>query len=236
MPDLKAVFFDVNDTLWDRNACACHVMEIVLPKYTPPLPEEEETAQIIRRYNAVFFELLRPGHLREGRSVSRRRRFEALLESYDVRKRGLAHEMSHTYDSVRRFAMRQFLRRDAHEVLTALGRGGLQRGAVMNGVPAVQRHLIQTLGLEAHLEHVVLGQIEGYSKPDVRLFRRALEMAGVEPDEAMHVGDGPLTDVLGAARAGLITVWLNTGRRRLPRRSPAPDFTITALVELLDLL
>ncbi|MHC4591272.1 MAG: HAD family hydrolase [Planctomycetota bacterium] len=234
MSDLKAVFFDVNGTLWDNQSCACHVMEIVLPQFTPPLPEEE-TAEILRRFNAVFLDLPRREHMREKRPFSRVRRFEGLLESYSIKKRGLARELSYKYDSVRRFVMRQFLRRDAHHVLDQLGQRGLQRGVIMNGAPAVQRHVVQSLGLQPHMEHIILGEIEGYSKPDARLFRRALELAGVEPGEMLYVGDSPVTDILGAARAGIPTVWLNTGRRRLPRSFPAPDFTVTRLSEVLTI-
>jgi HAD superfamily hydrolase (TIGR01549 family) len=233
-PQVEAVFFDVNDTLWDSRGCAYHVMEILLPRFTPPLPQVD-VDEVVRRFNAVFLDLPRRAHLRERRAFSRLRRFEALLENYDVHKRGLARDLSHTYDSVRRLVMRQFLRADAHRVLVELERRGMQRGVIMNGSPAIQRHLVQSLGLAPHLNHVVLGQIEGYSKPDVRLFKRALQLAGVEPDRALYVGDSPLTDLLGASRAGIPAIWFNTGRRRLPRGWPAPDFTISSLSEILSI-
>ncbi len=232
MSELKAVFFDVNGTLWDHQGCAQHVMDIVLPSFTPPLPEDQ-TDEIIRRFNAVFFDLPRKDHIRRRRPFSMLRRMQALLDSYNAKGRRLAREMSHKYDSVRRLVMRQFLRSDAVRVLSELGRRGLQRGVIMNGGPAVQRHLIQTLGLGSHLQHVILGEVEGYSKPDVRLFRRALELAEVEADEMLFVGDSPLTDILGASRAGIPTVWFNTGLRRLPNGFPAPDFAISSLTELL---
>ncbi len=231
MSELKAVFFDVDDTLWDRSACDRHVMEIVLPRFKDRLPEDE-TEQIIRRYNAVFLDLPGSRHLHRGTRFSRRRRFEALLESYDVRARRLSRELTHTYDATRRLIMRQFLRPNALRVLHELGRMGLQRGALMNGAPAVQRHLLETLGLRKALDHTVLAQIEGYVKPDVRLFRRVLELLDIEAEELLYVGDSPATDILGAARAGIPTVWFQTGRRTMPRGFPAPDFTIGDLSAL----
>lgn len=234
MSEVKAVFFDVNGTLWDHRGCAYHVMEIVIPKFTPPLPEDD-AEDIIRRFNAVFFELPRKEHIRERRAFSMLKRFEALLDSYNVRSPKVARDMSHTYDSARRLVMRQFLRDDAVPVLSELGRRGLTRGVIMNGAPALQRHLVQTLGLEPYLEHVILGDVEGYSKPDARLFGRALELVGIQASQMLFVGDSPLTDVLGASRAGIPTVWFNTGHRRLPGNFPAPDFTITGLAELLDI-
>ena len=235
MAELKAVFFDVGGTLWDGAACAVHVMEIVLPKFRPPLPEEE-MADVLRRFNAAFLDQANRRHLRERRPFSRLRRFEGLLEGYGIKPRGLAQDMSRTYDSVRRMCMRQFLRPDARPVLNELQRRGLQLGVIMNGVPAAQRHLLQSLGLEQHIEHVLLSEVEGYRKPDVRIFRRAAELADAEPDQMLYVGDSPLTDVRGAARAGIPVVWLNTGRRRLPAGFPVPDSTIAQLSEVLDVV
>jgi putative hydrolase of the HAD superfamily len=231
MGSLKAVFFDVEGTLWDGQDCARSVMEILLQRFASDLPEAD-SAECIRRFNIALLDLPRREHLRDARPFSRRQRFEAFLSGLNVQRAGLCQELSHTYDSVRRLIMRQSLRPDAIRVLAELGRRGLARGAVMNGAPAVQRHLLESLGLEPHLEHVVLGQVEGYTKPDARLFRRALELAGVEADEALYVGDSPLTDMLGAARAGVRTAWFDTGRRRMPRAFPEPDFRLTHLSEL----
>ncbi|MCD6416375.1 MAG: HAD family hydrolase [Planctomycetes bacterium] len=235
MPKLKAVYFDVDGTLWDRAACDRHVMEIVLQRFAESLPQEG-TGPIIRRFNAVFFQLLEREHLRASRPFSRLRRFEALLESYKISPRGLAHELNRTYDATRRLMMRQFLRRDALHVLKELKRRGLQRGVVMNGQPAVQRHLLETLGLTPHLDHSVLADVEGFLKPDARLFKRTLEAAGLRPKQMLYVGDSPLTDTLGASRAGIPTVWFNADGRPEPRGWPTPDFTISDLSELLSIV
>ncbi|MFO7956872.1 MAG: HAD family hydrolase [Candidatus Brocadiia bacterium] len=235
MSELKAVFFDVKGTLWDKDACDRQVLDILLPRYMDRLPEEEHTA-VIRRYNAVFLTLPGKQHLRERRSFSRVKRFRALLDSYDLRSDSLAREMARTYDTTRRLIMRQHLRPEAVRVLGALRKMELQTGVIMNGPPAVQRHLLDTLGLLPHLDHCVLAEIEGYRKPDIRLFRRTLELAGAESDHVLYVGDSPLTDILGAARAGIPTVWFQTGHRRLPRDFPTPDFTIRELSELLSVV
>ncbi len=235
MSDLKAVFFDLDDTLWDRSACARQVLDIVLPQLMPYLPEDDQD-EVMRRFNAVLLDLPRKEDLRERRPFSLRRRFEALLQSYDVKRAGLAGDMSRRYDHARRFSMRQFVRRAAVPVLESLKRMGLKRGLIINGPPAAQRHLVSSLGLEPHLDHVILAEAEGYSKPDVRVYRRALQVAGTASVEMLYVGDSPVTDLLGASRAGIRTVWYRTGRRRIPNNFPTPDFTITDLQEVLSIL
>jgi len=234
MGELKAVFFDLNGTLWDNSGCARHAMEIVLPNFSPPLPAGQ-TEEIIRRFNAALFDLTRPEHIREQRQPSWVKRFEALLDSYDARDPSVAHELATSYDMARRLVMPEFLYPDALYVLEELGRRGLKRGLIVNGAPAVQRHLIQNLRLERHLDHVVLAEVEGYIKPDPRLFRRALELAGASPEQTLYVGDSPITDVYGAVRAGVRAAWFNTGHRTLPKGFPPPDFSIASLREVLEI-
>ncbi len=234
MSELKAVFFDVKGTLWDKDACDRQALEIVLPRYMERLPEDDVTA-VIRRYNAVLLSLPEKRHLRERRPMSRTHRFQALLDSYDARSEKLAREMARTYDTTRRLTMRQFVRRDAVPVLSALRKQGLQTGVLMDGSPAVQRHLLETLGLAPHLDHCVMAEVEGFRKPDVRLFRRTLKMLDAEAEQMLYVGDSPLTDILGAARAGIPTVWFQSGYRRMPRNFPAPDFTVRRLSDILSI-
>jgi putative hydrolase of the HAD superfamily len=58
-------------------------------------------------------------------------------------------------------------------------------------------------GLLEHVEAVVSSGDAGVAKPDPRIFERALELAGAEPDEVVHVGDSIDNDVAGARAAGL---------------------------------
>jgi HAD superfamily hydrolase (TIGR01509 family) len=50
---------------------------------------------------------------------------------------------------------------------------------------------------------VVTSAGAGARKPDPEIFRRALELAGCAPEEALHVGDTPEEDAAGARAAGI---------------------------------
>jgi putative hydrolase of the HAD superfamily len=53
----------------------------------------------------------------------------------------------------------------------------------------------------------------GSEKPDARIFRVALERAGIEPTDVVHVGDMVSTDVVGARAAGIVPIHLDPHRR-----------------------
>ena len=55
-------------------------------------------------------------------------------------------------------------------------------------------------GILELVDGVVTSAEVGAAKPDPRVFERALAVAGVEPGDALHVGDKVDNDVEGAAR------------------------------------
>lgn len=81
------------------------------------------------------------------------------------------------------------------------------------------------------IDAVVSSHGAGWRKPHPAIFRRALELADVAPEEAFHVGDSLIADVWGAKRLGIRAVW-----RRVEREQPdvgvLPDATIDDLAEL----
>jgi FMN hydrolase / 5-amino-6-(5-phospho-D-ribitylamino)uracil phosphatase len=73
----------------------------------------------------------------------------------------------------------------------------------------------------------------GAAKPDARIFAALAEMAGVPPEEVMHIGDDPLADVVGARQAGMQAVWINRDSRTWPVALAPPARTISTLAEIL---
>ena len=235
MGRFRAVFFDLDGTLWDNVACSGYVMEIVLPKLAPYLPEPDP-AEVALRFNAALIDLVRHTGLRGLHLRSLSARFERFLAAFGIRNEGLARELSITYGAARRLGMRQFLRRSAPSVLARLRELGLKLGIITNGPPAAQRHVIEALGLAHYFQHVVVGEIEGYCKPDPRLFERSLELAGVGPKQMLYVGDSLIADVLGACRAGVPVAWLRRAGQTVPDRFPMPDYDIADLGELVAIV
>lgn len=79
-----------------------------------------------------------------------------------------------------------------------------QLATISNGNADVRR-----LGLEKYFKVIVSADEVGLSKPDPAPFLTALERAGVEPQQALHIGDHPVDDIAGARAVGLHTLWFN---------------------------
>ncbi|HKK14736.1 MAG TPA: HAD family hydrolase [Gammaproteobacteria bacterium] len=85
--------------------------------------------------------------------------------------------------------------------------------------------------------HLTLSAAEtGAAKPDPALFRHALARTGVEPAQALHVGDDPELDVEAARRVGMATAWVNRTNAPWPAALAPPDHRLRELGTLPDLL
>ena len=86
-------------------------------------------------------------------------------------------------------------------------------------------------GLLDYVDGVTTSADAGAAKPDPAVFRRALELAGVDAATAVHVGDSLDNDVAGARAAGIRPVLVQRGG------DPPPGVeTVRALTELPALL
>jgi HAD superfamily hydrolase (TIGR01509 family) len=89
--------------------------------------------------------------------------------------------------------------------------------------------VLAATGLRTLLDGVVCSAEVGVSKPDPAIFRRALELAGVAAEDAVHIGDSLDEDVAGAHAAGIEAILL----RRTPDDPPVPS-GVTAVASLRE--
>jgi len=95
-----------------------------------------------------------------------------------------------------------------HALLEALRERGLRLALVSN--TASPRWLLEPIlerqGIVDRVDAIVLSSEVGKRKPHRAIFERALDELGVEPNEALFVGDRLDADVFGASRVGMNTV------------------------------
>jgi HAD superfamily hydrolase (TIGR01509 family) len=116
------------------------------------------------------------------------------------------------------------------KTLDALYANGIQLGMVSNG---------DTEELSAHLNGVsdlfdvivTSEELEVY-KPHPRIFNETLQKMGIAREKTTFVGDSIISDICGAKKAGLSTIWYNK-RQRTPTNGVRPDFEIRDMAEVL---
>lgn len=98
----------------------------------------------------------------------------------------------------------------AAELLDGLRKQGYRLGLITNGTGARQRQKLALLGLDAAFDAVLISGEFGAAKPDVSIFREMSRRLETPPERLAFVGDSPETDILGANRAGMVSVRVKT--------------------------
>lgn len=90
-------------------------------------------------------------------------------------------------------------------LLKELQEKGYVLGVVSNRDEPFHKELAE-LGITHYFSFTLAaGEVQSF-KPEVRIFERALELAGTSAEETMYVGDNYFADVVGSLRAGLLPV------------------------------
>ncbi|WP_338469308.1 HAD family hydrolase [Niallia sp. XMNu-256] len=127
-----------------------------------------------------------------------------------------------------------FVYEDSFQVLDEL-KGNYKLLLLTNGSPDLQNtKLTITPELVPYFDEIVISGAFGRGKPDASIFEHALSLFNIEKEHVIMVGDNLMTDILGAKRAGIKSVWIN--RHNQSTNEVVPDYEISSLSELLDLL
>jgi putative hydrolase of the HAD superfamily len=109
---------------------------------------------------------------------------------------------------------------------------------VSDGDPLIQRNKLRALGLGGRFSAIVLSDELGreHRKPDPLSFHVALETLGVEPADAVFIGDRPEKDIAGAVAAGVRAIRVHTGEYAGSPDVPAPWASVRDVVAAIGLL
>lgn len=214
---MKAFLFDLDGTLFDRDAAVRALVAAQYAAFAPRLGGDVGIAFVAR-----VLELDAHGH-------GNKAEVYATIVAERGLPEGLASEL--TADFWRRYEegpCRPFP--DAVSTLTELRRRGLKTGVISNGVQSIQDAVIDALALRDLMDTVSISETEGMRKPDRRIFERTVARLGITPADCAFVGDHPEADVAGARAAGLHAIWRRTSSWAPPAD---PVTTIDTLSEVL---
>ncbi|MGW1227873.1 HAD family hydrolase [Streptomyces sp. NPDC002530] len=227
MPTIRAVLWDVDDTLFDYTAAAttgmrAHLAAEGLPaRYGTPEEAVEDWHRLTRRHWARFA----AGETDwEGQRRDRAREFLDDPLDDEAADAWFGRHIAHYEAAWALFP-------DVVPALDALAAG--HRHAVLSNSSLSHQHRkLEVLGVRDRFETVLCAAELGVSKPDAAAFHAACEALELAPGEVMYIGDEPDIDAAGAVAAGLAGVWLDRrgrgGRPELKR--------ITGLGQLPGLL
>ena len=141
-------------------------------------------------------------------------------------RRACAEELVRAWEQHERFTLYE----DALPALAALREHGVKIGLISNGSRDLEEFVAHH-GLDA--DCVVGSRAFGRTKPHPEIFRHALALLGVRPEDAVMVGDSYEDDIEGARALGMKAFLLDRDGRRLDEPDRLPDlFALPAALGL----
>lgn len=190
--DIKAVLFDLDGTLLDRDAS---LLQFVHDQY-----DRYSQLQFVERDIFVkrFIELDSHGY------VWKDKVYQQLIAEFSIKELEWTELLD---DYLIGFQRHCIGFPNLMSMLTQLKNDGIKLALVSNAYGKFQYDNFRALGISHLFDEVLISEWEGLRKPDPAIFIRALSKLGVKAEEALFVGDHPENDIRASRAVGIHAVW-----------------------------
>lgn len=228
---MKALIFDVDDTLYDQ----IQPFERALERHIEVAREQIEPLYLsFRRYADEVFEATAIGKM--SLKDSHIYRMKHALEDFGYQvsdATALAIQIDYDY-----FQGQIELSPVFPEIFSWCQAQGIAMGIITNGPYRHQLRKIRTMGLVNwfELEHVLISGQVGITKPDPAIFQLMEERLGMPGEDICYLGDSFENDVVGAKAANWKAIWFNHRKRVEPIAPYQADKVVTDWDELVEVI
>ena len=224
---IKGIAFDFDHTLYDRDATYENMLESFLQFFSPYLQKGLGPQEVLRTiqtcdrtgiYKDAHWEGIYRDTLASG--------IFAVHPSYEVYYEGYIKE---------NYPQSIALYKDTISALEQLRSLGYKVGILTNGPSQYQRDKVERVGLDRHVDAVVVGGDLPNPKPHKDAFAEVCRQMGCTLEECAYVGDNPINDVDGPRKAGMTAIWFRSVGTWLDGVEPA-EYAVDTLGEIPALL
>lgn len=197
----KALLLDIDNTLYDYNITHAFaknkVIEYCISTFN--LTKEEVGSAYDKARNKVHVELCETAA-----SHNRLLYFQKMLEMLNI------NPLEHSFD-IYNVYWDSFLDKlvPFDGIYTLLEKYKGRICLVTDLTAHIQYRKVKKLGLEKYCNAIVTSEEAGHEKPHPYMFMLSLHKLGLERNDVCMIGDSFKKDVLGAAGAGIASIWFN---------------------------
>ncbi len=223
----RTVFFDLDHTLWDYDT---NSRETLAELYAIHLIDWQEVVGFekfhdeFQKVNLYLWDRYDRGLI--DRHVIRNERFDLVLSGLDIMDADLSQRLAKHYHALS--PTKKNLVPHALEILSYL-KPRYPIFLVTNGFEEMQSAKVKSGGIEKYFNGIVTSERAGHKKPSKEIFEFTLQQSGHAHHEAIMIGDNVLTDMAGAANAGIDSVFFN------PLKAPHTSVVTYEIFDLLEL-
>jgi YjjG family noncanonical pyrimidine nucleotidase len=224
---IKAIFFDLDHTLWDYEVNSRETLTELFYDHRLSSLLGCSTDDFLRTFgkiNEVLWD--KYNHKQIERDEIRTQRFEYIFNQFGLENRNLSLTVSENYIS--QCPEKANLLPFARETLDYL-KDHYALHILSNGFDDVQAVKLEKSGIRDYFGKVITSETTGHRKPAREIFDYACRSIGLTSDECLMIGDNYRADILGAMDANMTAMFYNPMRIRVERK---PHFEIECLSEI----
>ncbi len=223
----KHLLFDADNTLFDFSQGEIETFKKLGHKYN--FEVTKSLMEDYHRINKACWKAYEEGTLSQDKL--RVLRFENFIKYFNFDIDPI--EMEKDFTTI--LSNQSHLIKDTHYVLDHLSKKGYDIQLITNGLVEAQYGRLKATDIEKYFSNIFISGEMGCQKPDVEYFDIVLDSIKAKKAECLVIGDRLESDILGAMKSNLDSVWLNIKNKDLPNEF-TPTYVITDLASLLDIL
>ncbi|MEQ6856735.1 HAD family hydrolase [Lysinibacillus capsici] len=217
---MKAILFDLDDTLLNRDHAVDNLFYIILEKYYGAIQGmlKKDMLEKFKEYDKRDYGIADKTNVLSSF-------FDAFPSTFQLPR----HDMQDFWDQ--QFPYCFSIDQHMLKVLQKIKKQ-VQVGIITNGSTQRQKAKITHTGLASYFDVILISEEVGLTKPDKRIFELALHQLQVQPNEALFVGDDLAKDIAGCQQARMKGIWYNPHRLTNPT-DIKPDAVIHSFEQLI---
>lgn len=231
MDKLKAILFDIDDTLFDRAKAQRKWAHLMIQEYREVLKgiEQKVVVNALLESDRISTEECNRTHSRDAARIDRFKIFLKLLNLSSETAEDITALYVESYPKINSPV------EEAKSVIEHLTKR-YQLGIVSNGFRDVQYQKLKALEIKDLFDCIVLSAEVGVWKPDPRLFLKAISLLERRSEECMYVGNSYEDDILVAKKAGIQTCWFNPDGAPAAQKGYKSNYVVQKLSEILEIV
>ncbi len=225
----KFIYFDLDDTLLDHKKAEENGLKDVHSHFEEVRKVNlDELTSVYHRINRGLWEEYGAGLI--DRKILHRFRFEETFAELEI-PTDLYAEAGQVYMNYYRNHWEWVS--GAKEAFLHI-RANFETGLITNGFAETQWMKINQFGFKEQVKHIVISEEVGIMKPNPGIFDHATDLAKVDREDILYIGDSFNSDIKGGKSAGWQVAWFTKEKEQ--EKTQIADLVFSDFRELTDQL
>ncbi len=227
----KHIYFDLDRTLWDYDNNSREALSEIINNHNliSEIKNFEQFWDSFVTNNEKVWEMFTKGLI--NKDVFRVKRFELVLNDFGINNPQLAGLLNQEF--LKLGPTKTLLVNGAIDILTYLKNQKYHLYVLTNGFTNIQNLKMKSSSILRFFDKVFTVDNTGSSKPNRKMFERAVKSVNAKKTECLMIGDELNTDILGAQNFGIDQVYFNPDNINHDLK---PTYEIASLYELKNII